>query len=507
MKLLQSILGVASLASVPYLSNSPLPSLPSDHPASIQFSAWLSAFNTGDRETIAAYHTDLSFPLSILEGPLHGGGGIDGEVTFARRTGGFDIAKVESIDDPSFVVVVMKIRKQPQCIRPQYIRANMSVDISRPTYPAAKFNFAPTNEPLDLIPQDDPRRPEYERAMVPLTTARRRAILDGIAEVLREQYINPTVGEDMIAGLEENVKNGDYESIDDNEKFSYRVMHDLHRHGKNVFIAFFEPMPENNESASVCGTTPQKHFEELRVMNFGFGNTSFDTESVPGRTIATLPIYGFIPFDQGWGSDATAIQGAVGDIISSVADADALIVDLRDNHGGHPNTVAFVESYLLDNAPLHLLDMVDRNGTVVKSHTTLTFHELPPGSKRFGGTKPLFVLTNGATMGGGEDLVYSLQAFKRAQAIIGEGNDATIGAAILPRRPRFVAEEIFGKGWWHVAVPDVKPVHAVTGSNWEGVGVKSDIVAGRGEWEGEKNAKEVARQLAIRALQPDNEEL
>jgi hypothetical protein len=41
---------------------------------------------------------------------------------------------------------------------------------------------------------------------------------------------------------------------------------------------------------------------------------------------------------------------------------------------------------------------------------------------------------------------------------------------------------------------------SVTGTNWEGVGVKSDIVAGMGEWEGVEDAKEVATRLAVKIL-------
>lgn len=377
----------------------------------------------------------------------------------------------------------------------------MSVDISRPTYPATKFQLVPTVTPLDLIAKDDPRRAEYEKAMQPLTAVRRRAVIDGFLDVLKEQYVNPEVGEDIKAMLESNLENGEYDSIEDNEKFAHRLSHDLRSHEKHLFIAFFEPRPELNHSEA--GPTPKKFLEELRLMNFGFGNTSFDTES--GHMIATLPINNFIPIDERFEFDSEEIRAAVGDIMSSVADADALIVDLRNNHGGDPRTVSFVISYLLDNAPLHILDMVYRNGTVERSHSTFTIDELPAGAKRFGGTKPLFVLTTNHTISGGEDLAYSLQALKRAQAVIGEGNDATAGAANPIYHTHFVAEKVFGKGWWFVGIPSVKPVHAVTGSNWERVGVKSDIIAGQGEWVGEKNAEAVARELAMRALQRDEE--
>lgn len=98
-------------------------------------------------------------------------------------------------------------------------------------------------------------------------------------------------------------------------------------------------------------------------------------------------------------------------------------------------------------------------------------------------------------------MAYDLQAFKRSGAVVGEGNKATAGAANPITHPRFICEEIFGKGWWLVAAPSVKPVHAVTRKNWEGVGVVSDVVAGSGEWKGVSDALEVGRRLAKLALQ------
>ena len=51
--------------------------------------------------------------------------------------------------------------------------------------------------------------------------------------------------------------------------------------------------------------------------------------------------------------------------------------------------VAFVLSYLLDGAPVHLIDFVGRNGTVKNSYSTTTEAELPKNAVRFGGSKPL----------------------------------------------------------------------------------------------------------------------
>lgn len=183
---------------------------------------------------------------------------------------------------------------------------------------------------------------------------------------------------------------------------------------------------------------------------------------------------------------------------------DALIVDLRNNYGGDPHTVLLVESYFLGGAvPLHSLDFVDREGKITESFFTTPESALPVGTRAFGGSKPIYVLTSKNTAAGGEHVAYDLKEFKRATAVIGEGNAATAGVANSITRPRFICEEQFGKGWWKVLIPSIKPVHEITGTSWERVGVISDVIAGRGEWEGTPDAAEVALILANRALQDD----
>lgn len=98
-------------------------------------------------------------------------------------------------------------------------------------------------------------------------------------------------------------------------------------------------------------------------------------------------------------------------------------------------------------------------------------------------------------------MAYDLQAFKRSRAVIGEGSDATAGAANPVTNPRDIYEESFGKAWLIVAVPSLRPVHVVTGTNWEGVGVRSDVVAGSGKWEDIDDAEAVAKRLIEKHLE------
>lgn len=145
--------------------------------------------------------------------------------------------------------------------------------------------------------------------------------------------------------------------------------------------------------------------------------------------------------------------------LSLVAPARALVLDLRGNVGGDPDTVAFVCGYLLEGRTL-LNTMVSRQGEEAAQSWTPPF---VPGA-RFGGSKPLYVLTSGKTFSGGEELAYDLQQLGRAE-VVGE---ATRGGA----HPR--------EGWTvhphlELSVPVARAVNPVSGTNWEGTGVQPDV--------------------------------
>ncbi len=146
--------------------------------------------------------------------------------------------------------------------------------------------------------------------------------------------------------------------------------------------------------------------------------------------------------------------------MSRVADADALLVDLRENHGGHPATVALVASYLFDPAPVHLNDMFSHDDGSIQESWTLP----EVRGARFGGKKPLYVLTSRETFSGGEELAYDLQCLHRAK-VVGE----TTGGGANPGGPHELDD------WFRIFVPEARPINPITKTNWERVGVVPDI--------------------------------
>ena len=146
--------------------------------------------------------------------------------------------------------------------------------------------------------------------------------------------------------------------------------------------------------------------------------------------------------------------------MSAVADARALIFDLRENGGGLPETVAFLTSYVGSKEPVQL-------GSTYKRATNKT-EELftdpsVPGST-FGSEKPVYVLTSHYTFSAPESFAYDLQARKRA-IIVGEktGGGADAGDVVS-----------LGHGF-SAFIPDTRVIHPVTKTDWEGVGVKPDV--------------------------------
>jgi hypothetical protein len=142
-----------------------------------------------------------------------------------------------------------------------------------------------------------------------------------------------------------------------------------------------------------------------------------------------------------------------------VHNTDALIIDNRSNGGGDPNTVALYISYLSEGAPYVVNTFRWREGNRVEEFKTTDLGDLTYGSK-----KPVFVLTGQGTFSGGEELSYDLQVLKRA-LVVGEvtGGGANPGGPV-PLGHQFV-----------VNMPSGQAINPVTGTSWEGVGVKPDI--------------------------------
>lgn len=138
-----------------------------------------------------------------------------------------------------------------------------------------------------------------------------------------------------------------------------------------------------------------------------------------------------------------------------LANTDALIIDLRRNGGGDPETVALLASYLFDK-PTRLIDIRWRAGNRLEQHWT----SAKVAGPRYGQRRPVYVLTEQGTFSAAEDFSYGMKARQRA-TLIGE---TTAGGA-HPGDVFRLSPELT------VFIPTGRSVDHVDGGNWEGKGV------------------------------------
>jgi C-terminal processing protease CtpA/Prc len=121
--------------------------------------------------------------------------------------------------------------------------------------------------------------------------------------------------------------------------------------------------------------------------------------------------------------------------------------------------VSYVSSYLFSQRT-HLNDIWNRRTGATTEFWT---RDDVPG-RRFGGEKPVYVLTSAYTFSGAEEFSYNLKVQKRA-TIVGE----VTGGGAHPVGPRPVGDNFV------MAVPHSRAINPITHTNWEGAGVQPDI--------------------------------
>jgi C-terminal processing protease CtpA/Prc len=139
----------------------------------------------------------------------------------------------------------------------------------------------------------------------------------------------------------------------------------------------------------------------------------------------------------------------------------ALILDLRGALGGAPDGVAFFNSFLFADGEVHLSDMIE--GGAQGSTRQLWTASYVPGPRYT--DRPVYILTSARTFSGGEALAYDLQALKRA-TVVGEVTRGGAHASLVLS----LREHI------ELRLPVARTVNAVTGSNWEAIGIQPDVV-------------------------------
>jgi retinol-binding protein 3 len=303
------------------------------------------------------------------------------------------------------------------------------------------------------------RQPPSSPALT-LDAAERARILSAIGPAIEAHYVFPDVGAQMTAMLRDRIARGDYDRIVDGNVLAARVTDDLRAvsHDRHVML---EALPES--PASQGASAPSDSLDALKAIHFGIG----PVERLDGN-VARLVIDSF--------EDPRLAAPAIADAMNAIAGADAILIDLRANHGGNPWGVAHVASYFFDGPPIHWNDLYWRD-----DDSTQKFFTDPnvPG-KRIGATRPLYVLVGAQTFSAAEEFAYGMQAQKRA-VLVG----ATTKGGAHPVCPTAIGPH------YSMRVPCGRAINPITHGNWEGTGVIPDVIV---------NESDAVREAEKRAL-------
>ncbi|QLQ39482.1 S41 family peptidase [Micromonospora robiginosa] len=288
-------------------------------------------------------------------------------------------------------------------------------------------------------------------------------IVQRAAELVAAEYVLPDVAEQIGTHLGERLRSGAYAGAAGPAALGALVTTDLQSVNHDLHLRLKhhdEPLPEAADDPT------DEHFARLAARTMG---GIVRVQRLPGNVgLLEIAPYVFPPDLAGHALTAA---------LRLLADTDALLLDLRGTEGGSPDGVALLCGWFFAE-PVHLHTMHERSGAT-RQFWSAAWLPVP----RYAPEKPVHVLTGPVTFSGGEELAYDLQQFGRA-TVVGERTRGGAHPRIGHRLHRHL----------ELTVPVARPVHAVSGTNWEGCGVAPDVEVPAGR------ARDLAYTRSLEAL-------
>ncbi len=302
----------------------------------------------------------------------------------------------------------------------------------------------------------------------PINDQIRAEIVDSAAHALKTVYIEPDVAAKIERLLRDNLKKKAYAGLDGTRAFTERLTEDLRsvNHDRHLWVEYLTDEAIALLNSDTTGAAADaEHVRQSRRVNFGFR----ELKILPGN-VGYLKLNGFSDFNEA-GTVAVAAM-------NFLSNADAIIIDLRDNGGGSTKMIQLLTSYLFDE-PVHLNDFYIRRTDSTQQFWTQAHVSGP----RLTG-KDVYILTSHFTFSAAEEFSYNLKNLKRATLV----GDTTGGGAhpndFLHWRNLHVT----------MSIPFGKAINPITHTNWEGTGVAPDIAVPSAK------ALEVAQREALKKL-------
>jgi hypothetical protein len=284
--------------------------------------------------------------------------------------------------------------------------------------------------------------------MLNQTDARVAAAVEAVAACVEFRYFDAGGGARAADALRTRLRTGGYSAVAYAPALAPVLTADLQAALRDLHLQT-RWSEEVREASTVSDWDDPEYLAQYWARE-ALSNFGFDKAERLGGNVGLLVV---ASIDEPEGT-AAVIDAA----FAFLARCSALIVDLRRTTGGAPTGVAHFLGHLLP-AGTPLIEVIDRAGAVVQRTATSSQH-----SPSVDGEVPVFALIGPRTVSGCEELVYDLRAADRATLV-----GATTAGAANPVDLYVVDPHVV------VRVPTATVRHAITGTNWEAVGIVPDV--------------------------------
>lgn len=303
------------------------------------------------------------------------------------------------------------------------------------------------------------RRPAEDLSGV--NAEERHRVIAKLVEYLNQFYFDHNLAQHIGAALLAHEKNGDYAGVTNGAEFAKMLTHEIREvsHDLHLVVAFSrDRLPD--QSNGPTGEQLARYRQALEAENCTFAKVEVLAHNIGYLKLDSFP-------------DPRYCESTAKSAMASLNNANAIIFDLRDNHGGYPSMVMMIAAYLFD----HPQYMYRPEATPEESMTTS-----PVAGNRLA-DKPVFVLTSSRTFSGAEHFSYDLKMLKRA-TLVGDTTGGATDVGVFHR-----IDDHFGMGIRERNVPNPYPE-----ADWAVVGVQPNVRASAAE------ALNTAENLARRTI-------
>ena len=279
-----------------------------------------------------------------------------------------------------------------------------------------------------------------------LTPAERIAVIDTLVAKVNALYVYEELAKRMTAAILQHLQHHDYDTITNRELFAKQLTIDLHAVNNDGHLGVeYSASPIGDEKPE----EPSQEAADAFRRTWSHSNFNFKKVEVLDGNIGLLQVDTFFPSD--WIKDLTQSS------MTFLANSDAVIIDLRKNHGFADGGL-LIASYFF-NESVHWNDIYDRDAKTLRQSWTLP---VVPGTKL--ADKDVYILVSKDCFSASEDFAYNMQALGRAK-VIGE----VTGGGAHPTKPYKIGT------YFLASIPFAYDVNPVTHTDWEGKGVQPDV--------------------------------